>query len=381
MNKIKGFCFLLLCLIFFAELIQQETGLVHVTPLKGAFEKPKKIAFSWASFFNGTYQESFSQYHEKVLELHPALVRVRNQIAFSFFNEAKASNVVIGKDKVLYQDFYISALLGHDYIGGENVRQKAWLYADVQNRLRERGIDFFLVIAPGKASFMPEYLPDHVKKNDFGTNNYQAFVAELNKSNASYIDFRKWFIEIRSKVKYPLFPRAGIHWSGYGVSLVSDSINTYLEKKLGLDMPEIYTKPGVLTDSDIRFTDNDIGDAMNLMFPIKPYQMYYPEITFESKPDSAKPNVLMIGDSFNQSIISFYPYFDSLFSKSSRFWFYNRLVTYPMHVEGYYKDIPRNNLKENILGRDVIIIVSTEQNLNDFCFKFLPQADSLLKLP
>jgi hypothetical protein len=379
MRVIKFISISLFALIIFSEVIINEFWMVESKPLKGAYGEVKKPELTSESFFGGRFQDPFQSFHEQDLNLHNTLIRVRNQIDYSVFNHPHAFNIVIGKDNVLYQDFYIDAIQGKDFIGIPRVDSLARAYASVQKKFRERGIEFFLVIAPGKASFMPEYLPSSVKIDPKVYTNYESFVSELKENKAFYLDFRKWFIEMKGTAKYPLFPRTGTHWSGYSMTLVADSLKKVMEQRKNIVMPKVKVKEGELTDRALRFTDSDIGDAMNLIWPIKPYKMYYPVVEFEEVADTSKPSVLMIGDSFNQSFISFYPYFDKLFSNDSRFWFYNRLITYPEGVAGFSRNPHEYEVTPEILKRDYIIVLSTEQNLKDFCFGFLKDADNALK--
>lgn len=375
--RLKGLLFLLICSVFFIEIIQVRFKPFTVKKLKGAFEKVEEPELTTKDFLSGDFQHRFNLFHEDALQLHPFFVRVRNQFSYWLYDKAYASNVVIGKENVLYQDFYIDSYLGKDYVGEEEVRTDVNRFVQVQKKFRDSGKQLVLLIAPGKVSMFPEFLPDRFADEIKNTSNYEIYTKELGAKGAVYFDAQKYLRSIRDTSTHPLFPRTGTHWSGYAVTIVADTLFKFLEHHIGKDFGTIKNNPGIVADTGLRFTDSDIGDAMNLLFPIKPYSMYYPSVTFNVKNEETKPDALLIGDSFTQSFIFFYPYFDSLFSKDSRFWYYNKVVAYPENCPEYYKNVTDLNLSEEINKRDLFLIVSTEQNLKDFGFGFLESVERL----
>lgn len=105
--------------------------------------------------------------------------------------------------------------------------------------------------------------------------------------------------------------------------------------------------------------------------------MYYPEINFIDQPEKKKPELLLIGDSFSQSLFKFYPYFDHLFGSQSVFWGYNRIIAWPDSLEKKYINVKTLNLEDEIRKREFIVIVSTEQNLGTFSFDFADECYEL----
>lgn len=239
---------------------------------------------------------------------------------------------------------------------------------------RKKNKSLILVVAPGKASFYPEYLPDSVKINTDAVTNYSLYTHALSENNVSYIDLKQFLLSKKKEVNYPLFPRNGTHWSGYAVTLVMDTLAKFIEQESTVDLIDFKSGKGLVTDHDMRFTDDDIGKAINLLVPLKNWPMYYPNIVFEKNTAKKKPGILSIGDSFNQSFWGFYPYFSELFNEKSRYWYYNKVIGWPDSLQSKYIDVHNLNLYDEIMQRDIIMIVTTEQNLKTFGFGFVHEA-------
>jgi hypothetical protein len=111
---------------------------------------------------------------------------------------------------------------------------------------------------------------------------------------------------------------------------------------------------------------------MNLLIPARNWEMYYPNIVF-SKPKGRKPNLLSIGDSFNQSFWGFYPFFDEMFGDTTNYWYYNRIVAWPDSIEKLQINVKTMDLYSEVMNRDIVLIVTTEQNLNSFTFDFVKE--------
>jgi len=376
-EKIKYGLFLLIFISLIIPDIQKKTGLIEEMKLEGVFSLAEKPVFSKDNWFSGQFQEQYNQYVEDHIGFRKSFIRLRNQIEFSLFKTAHASNVFVGKNNVLYQDFYIEAFMGKDLLTKDKVREKVSKFIFVQNELAKRNITLVLLIAPGKVSFMPEYLPSYIDVKKAGTSNYDLFTDELEKNNANVVDIRKYFLKIKNTSKYPLFPRSGTHWSGYGLTLVADTLFKFIENKSGINLVDFHSEQGTETDENLRFTDDDIGKGMNLIWDIPSWKMYYPNVIFEKDDTTKKPNILSIGDSFNQSFWGFYPYFSELFGSNSQYWYYNKIVSWPDSLVTKYIDVENLDVKKETENRNIILIVTTEHNIVNFGFGYIDKLYSI----
>jgi hypothetical protein len=78
------------------------------------------------------------------------------------------------------------------------------------------GKQVLVILAPGKASYFPEFIPDEMATITKLNTNYEGYKAELKESTVPFIDAHQWFRNMKDTSRYPLFPKCGIHWSKYG---------------------------------------------------------------------------------------------------------------------------------------------------------------------
>ncbi|NLK15043.1 MAG: hypothetical protein GX311_01445 [Bacteroidales bacterium] len=346
--------FLILALLL-APLFQAKFDIVKLKPLKGAITEPVKNSFNFNDWFSGTYQEQREKYLNETFGFRSSLLRLSNQIAFSFFNKPRASGVIIGKNKYLYEENYIKAYHGTDYIGYDSIMNRMQRLKYVQDTLSKLDKNIILIFAAGKGSFYPEYFPDEYI-TEKKTTNYETHLQLAQQLGISHIDFNSYFIENKSKSPYPLYPQYGIHWSYYGMCLAADSIIRYIENARNIDMPNLYWDQIEITQP--KKGDYDIADGMNLLVKLKTFNMAYPNIKFQSDSAKIKPTVLVISDSFYWGMYNMG--ITSAFS-NSHFWFYNKQI-YPNN-DNTPTETSIFDLKDEIDKHDVIIIMATEATL------------------
>ncbi len=340
-------------------LIQKYVGIKKINPLKGAIEEKASPQFSWKKWFSGEYAKSAEEYVNHGFGFKPIFVRSDNQLAYSLFGEVRANNVLVGKEEYLFEKNYIEAYTGKDFIGIESIEQNVRMFKNIQDSLWARGKHVLVVLAPGKASFYPEFIPDEYGTGSDSTN-YLMYVQELGKQGVDYLDFNAWFMQNKGKKEYPLYPKTGIHWSHYGMLLAADSIIRRIEKVGEWDLPEIKWTNIEYVD-EIRRIDDDIEQAMNLLFPFENRKMAYPNISIVNG-GKDRPKVVCIADSFFWEMFNM-GISDKVFGKGE-FWYYFNTV-YPQEYTRPTKmgDI---NLSTAIDSSDVFVFMATEGNLAHF---------------
>ncbi len=369
MKKYKYILFWFFITALTIPLLQYEFKIFPEQDLGGAYIKHKKIKLSKKTWLSGDYQQHYNDYYNDNLGFRPFFVKTYNQLNKLLFNKISSAGTIIGKNNTLFQTSYIRAINGDDYVGKKILQKKVKKLQTVQNWLKNKNINLVLVIAPGKASILKKFIPDKMLKKNPDTTNYNELITLLKNTNINYIDLKQYFLQIKDTCKYPLFPRCGTHWSGYGVTLAADTMFKFIEKITNTDLRDFHSEKGEITDKNLRFTDDDIGKALNLIWNIKSDTLYYPNIVFDHSKKYKKLKVLSVGDSFNQSFWEFYPYFSELFDTSTRYWYYNRTVSWPKKYEGI--PVKTLNFKKEIETKDLIIILTTEQNIYQFGFNFI----------
>lgn len=367
----KSVLLVMVFLVIFIHDIYKEFNFIRIPPLKGDVKYAPKPTLANSSWFDGSFQEQQETFINDNFGFRSLYVRLNNQIRFSLFDKINAKGVVLGKDKYLFEENYINAYTGKDFIGESSIRDITDRIKFISDTLNKINKHLIIIIAAGKASFYPEYIPEKYLPASEATN-YNVFKKYLERTEINLIDFNKWFVENKYKSKYPLYPKYGIHWSAYGAALAADSIIRFIEKMRGIDVPNL-----IYNEVDLKKpfgADYDIANGMNLLFKFKREEMAYPRISTESAKNKVQPSVLVISDSFYWGM---YYFGISKSFKNDHFWYYNQLV-YPQSLK---KEMLSTNLdlSAEIQNHDVFIIMATEASLNKLGWGFLERMEKHFK--
>ncbi len=367
--KLRSTIFAIILIVLIFPILQSKFNIVKLNPLRGALAPPQKEYISVHGWLSGDYQLKEEQYLNETFGFRSLFIRINNQIAFTLFHKAKANGVIIGKDNYLFEENYIRAYYGQDFIGFDSIYHRIKRLEFIQDTLKKLNKSLIIVFAPGKGSFYPEYFPEnYISKRNI--TNYECHVKLAEKSGLNYIDFYKYFLDIKSKSGYPLYPQYGIHWSSYGMGVAADSMIRYIEKLRNIDMPNLYWKDVEM--SDPKESDYDVADGMNLIFRLKSYKMAYPHILIQPDSGKVKPSVIVIADSYYWGI--FNNGFTDAFS-NNQFWFYNKMI----YNEETNLKTSRVDLNDEIFNHDIIIIMATETSLVSLGWGFIENTYDLFK--
>ncbi|RZL03528.1 MAG: hypothetical protein EOO62_21480 [Hymenobacter sp.] len=337
-------------------------------PLNGVYEVAPRAEFSWASLINGTFQPALESYLEDRIGFRSWLIRLRNQLGYSVFNESWANHIAVGRHKVLFPPEDLDAYLGTEYVGDQQVQFDARLARVVQDTLARHGVQIVYVLAPGKTNLMPENMPWHYRQQHPALTNYRAYAAALPAAGVHVLDLDRVFRQWKSTSPYPLFTPGGMHWSTYGAARAADTLQHYLRQTLHINgAPFTVSAPELSTTA--RDTDDDLARTLNVFAVAPPGVLAYPKLEFlpPPTPAPAKPNVLLVADSFGWGLIS-NQYMGSAFSPDSRYWYYNSQVAWPgpeQTPDGRDIFVVRTQ-KDQYLKRNLIIVMYYPRNLNGF---------------
>lgn len=357
--------------ILFLPLLQSNLHLFFVKELKGFFEKAENVDWSKQDWTSSEFQEKKEKFLNENFGFRNTLIRLNNQIDFSLFKKTSNAETVIGKENYLFAKTYIESIKGENYIGNKAVIKKAFLVKSLQEKLEKLGKVFLPVIAPNKARYYMEYLPGKTSK--VSLTNYEAFKYCFDKLNIKYIDFESYFLSQKSKTKFPLFSKYGIHWSTYGHTIATDSIINYLNFNYHLNTNKFLYKDNLVLSDSLRDLDYDIGDGMNLFVNQLPSEpLAYPLYSFKKVTDK-KPPLLVIGDSFNFGIQKTEMQ-NEVFSDYKLLYYFKELIPYTSDKDAFKK----LNIKDEINNHQVIMLLFTEQNFVNYGCGFIEKAISIL---
>lgn len=335
--------------------------------LKGAFVVPPDIPFTSKDWFNGTYSQKKETYLKASFGFLGDVVRFYNQLNFELFDVVSTDNVVVGKQHYLYEQRYIDSYYGTDFAGEKKIRDQVAALKQLQDTLQQHGIFLFMVFAPGKGTFYPQYIPDNLRKVKKRTN-YDACADACRDMHINYIDFEKYFLAMKDTSRYKLYARGGIHWSYYGDVLAFDSMMRYVKQKTGFQLPR-FKIDTIITKTKPQFRDNDAIEALNLIYAKDNDTLAYPQ--FSANDTASNLNFMVVGDSyFWQMQVWMTP----LIFKDCSFWYYFVNI-YSNHRPLVEQADAHRQLKDILLHQNIICIMETDAALGNFGLGFPEEAN------
>lgn len=367
-------------LLLLVPWFQKKFHLVEEEELFGSFEKQevelKKLSLK--TYRTGEFQQAADEYLSSKIGFKNRLIKLNNQLNYSLFNKTNANDVIIGKNEMLIPEVYIKSYYGLDAISNERIDDFTEKLIVIQDSLNKKNKLLVVMIAPGKVSVYPENVPDKYNRlYKRQENNYDKIKKASEGKGLQLFDMSVFLKQEKAKSKHPVFPSKGLHWSGYSVAKVTDTLLKYLDAKTPYNIPTIQLKEGKTTKENYRFTDYDIGEAMNLLWNVSNDNLYYPIIEYKTK-NKKKPTVLGVGDSFIQSFYGFYPTFDSSFSDQSQLWFYNKIIDWPERIRQHQIKSSWLDLKTEIEKTDIVILEMSEENIRQTGYGFVDELYNLL---
>ncbi|MCL2247271.1 MAG: hypothetical protein FWC10_09230 [Lentimicrobiaceae bacterium] len=353
---------IILLSLFVLQFSQYQFSWIKLKPLDGYYIDTTNIGFTWKDWFSTAYQEKEDNYLKDHFGFRSFFIRLNHQWRFSLFNKAKTQWVTIGKENYLFEERYIDTWFGSDYIGRDSIEQRINKLKILQDTLNNMGKKIITVLAPGKGSFFPEFIPDtHAREK--GVTNIDIYRECIEKYQINCIDFHQFFIDNKNSSLYPLYPQYDIHWSYYGMCLALDSMVRYIEKLNKISMPHVYWETVKISQPPKDY-DCGIAKAMNLLFQPRTFNMAYPELQFEPAEGKTKPSLLVVADSFYWGIFGMG--LENLFTNDS-FWYYNKEI-YRNNDAAHTDEV---NLRDEIMKYDIIMILCTDANLSHLGWEFI----------
>ncbi|MBN1200099.1 MAG: hypothetical protein JXA23_12150 [Bacteroidales bacterium] len=362
----------LILILLILPLCQSHFLLVREHQLKGYFNlklPPSLKEFTWKRWFSGTFQEEMTSRTNDHIGFRNSFFRVNNEVDYRLFHLLHAQGFVEGKKGYLFEEDYIREYLGDYFVGPEILEPRLKKLRQVSSGLEKAGIPFVLVVEPGKASFFPEYIPDHYFAFGKRPSNYEYILKRSKELEIPVVDLNRYFLGLKDTSRYPLFPKYGMHWSIYGSVVAMDTLFRYVEAKTGASLPVMSITKIEVSDS-MRWTDKDIGELLNLIFPLSGEWLAYPELAFDTATPK-KISILVIADSYYINII--HNCSGQLF-KDHTYWYYNSKV-YPHIIDDRDpKYIDKTKMKKQLLSFDMVLLMVSEINMHCGFWNFADEA-------
>ncbi len=317
------------------------------------------------------------------------VVRSVNQFNFSMFGTltgSRGTSIVQGKKHWLFEQGYVD-LYGKEFDMRDGLRVSfVNRLQRLQNALLARDIAFILVISPSKSEIYPEYLPSRIHNRVAQAppaRTYTILRQELEDAGVHVLDAHRTFEALKPDHAY-LFPKTGTHWSYYGCFLACNAMLVSLNATDGLQIP-VPRLDGVLMEP-CKGSDNDLLRLLNL-YGFEGQQeslMPYPKIAVEAAPVDARPNVLVVGDSFSFTLIDALRLGKAV-GEVDLFYYFKRHFRYPASDTAEYMQdhvsVERGPLQRDaidwqrtLLDKDIVILEVNEIMLSACGWGFVESA-------
>ena len=285
------------------------------------------------------FPRSFTAYYSDHFRFRKSLFRWNSFFHyFALRSSPLPDRVLLGKDGWMFltKDKMVDYYRGIDLFSPAQLdtiahrldRRKAWL--------AERGIDYYLIVPPLKASIYPEKLPSMIERINARSGIDQVKEHLAAHCSVQLIDIREALLNAKDSLD--LYYTTDIHWNRDGALIAYQALMNEMIKR----HPELGT-PCRREDFIIRNDTNDLGDlAMQLalndvltrvshdMTPRAPYRavelperilpgapIFRNRPVFMRGPDPEAPRLLMFRDSFGVYLI---PFLSEHFSTSTYAW-------------------------------------------------------------
>lgn len=354
----------------FIPVIQSLFNIYEEEELAGAYMKIEKPDFTYQGWLKGSYQSVANKYIEENIGFHNTFTRIRNQIRYSLFKKIVVPDQMLGKNGQWFSVGWTKNYLGLTYFGDEKADSLALQFKQFKKSMNDKNKQFLIALVPCKASYMPYNLPMEYQKIEKSKNSYDAILDICNKLDLHYIDFHKYFQEIKDTITYPLFVETGCHWSTYGAAIALDSILNYSRMLLQKDLMQIKIKNLIVPNKN---DDYDIEKAMNLLFEIPKSPAAYPQIELIKDTCSYRPKVIIVGDSFHWTIKRTWKLLDIFTSDS---WFFYYFTTAFPNNPGKSVPVKDMDIMKEVDDSDLIIFITSIGTMNEFPYGFVDHCNN-----
>ena len=330
--------------------------------LSGVTEAEGLPSPSLEGLMDGSLQSDIDSYVSQELWGRDLMIKLRNQAIFSIFNVSPNGNIVIGKNKDLFEDEYISKWEKiYPPADEAYVRKLCDDLTYIRDRLAEKGKEFYIFITPTKVRYYEEDVPEtYISGAAFSEmpGNYEIFKEVLSEYDLKVYDSISYIDKIKDGFPYKLYHRTGTHWSWPLATTVVLDLADWLDRESSFSFAagsaEFVEVPEPL------HPDADIFDSLNLFE--KPYDAPYYQALFSCEPhEGERPNLFCRGGSFmGQSLTTLINsgYFNEYTYVENTSIFRNSMTSFET-----FSDYSQMDLKAELEKADIVIFEVNEAHI------------------
>lgn len=276
------------------------TGFLPKTSIHGVAIPDKRPALSLKGLKSEKYQKKLTDYLMRGSSLWPWMVKMNNQLFYSFFNQISAhqnGSIICANDGSFFQPMYLTSFnrekpYNEEKLGGIPAEVKT-----LQDILIAKGIPLVVLISPNRIALEPDLVPasriDPTRLTR--QNSYDVLPERFKSLGVNFIDMYDYFL----KQSKPVFLPTASHWNEVGSCLAVNSVTAKINSIKGKNIAQINCEDYemIFPPSD---ADLDLLEIGNLLFPERT-MIPGPKVKYKSVEEAertGKPRILLIGTSF-----------------------------------------------------------------------------------
>ncbi|HRG37929.1 MAG TPA: hypothetical protein PK289_05315, partial [Bacteroidia bacterium] len=137
-DRIKNCLFIIILVLMFFPMLQQQFNFIDLKPLYGAITKEQDSCFSFESYIDESFQHQNEKYINAEFGFRSTMIRIHNQLEFSIYKKANAYSVIIGKENYLYDLGYTESYFGKHFIGEDKIKEKLQKLKRIRDTLKTK---------------------------------------------------------------------------------------------------------------------------------------------------------------------------------------------------------------------------------------------------
>lgn len=352
--------------------------------LGGVEQQDARIPLTAETLWQGSFQQQFSQSISKSFLLRDISILTFNQLYLWTFAELSSEKVFIGKDQHLFHFEYLSELQPEKRPTDETLQNFARQLEAVRQRLKQHDVELLLLISASKPRVYPDFLPTEYERyvqND-GSGNAARLAKYLEETKVESMFTTERLKELRDEVRYPVYPKGGIHWS-YAASCTIASELYQRIMSLQKESAHALACTPTVTSSIPNRQDSDIAHMANVWRKEQFFDptYVYPKLEPLEEADSpiAKPEVVFVGSSFSFNLI-YHLLHAEVFEDLSLLYYFRRLDTFAGPMKTNFSYVPTNtsaiqkssfDWEREVLSKDIVVLEINEANIKALGYGFV----------
>ncbi len=200
-------------ILIFAPLIKMMASekIYFSSAEKRRLSEPPEIKLEWESIQN--FFPKFEAFFNDHFGYRETFIRAYNRILHKYFGKSPVPDVVFGKDGWLFltKNKIIEDYLGFEPLSSEELKAIGENLRNKQKWLASRGIQYLFVVAPGKQTVYPEYLPDYISSRRGRTQLDQVAEYLEAQPDLNFLDLRPALLAAKSQ--HRIYHLTDSHWN------------------------------------------------------------------------------------------------------------------------------------------------------------------------